>query len=80
MVVVPHKLKASTGTRGKSMFTGGPINHVTSEVTNLANARVPKYIASSLFLRVIAYMLRWGHISWLSDLETNNTPQRDENV
>ena len=60
--ITPHKLKASTGIWGRSMYAGGLINHVTSDATNLANARVPKYTKGTLFLRVIAYILRRGHI------------------
>ena len=63
-VDVPHRLNASTGILGRSMYAGGLINHVTSDPANLANARTPKYTASSLFLNVIAYILRWGRISW----------------
>ena len=77
---VAHVLKASIGTGGSSKNVGGLEKANTRAVVNLANARVPKYAARTLFLRVIAYTLGRGRIGWVSDLETNDAPQRDEHV
>jgi len=46
---------------------------------NFVNARVPKYAAINLFLRVSAYTLRLNRISQLRDKD-NGVPQRDKNV
>ena len=73
-------LKASIGTGGSSTNVGGLTKINTNVVVNLANVRVPKYAARILFLKVIAYSLGRGHVGWIGDLETDDTPQQDEYV
>lgn len=51
---IPHKLKASIGSGGRVTIVGGLRKDVASATDSLANARVPKYATSSLFLPVIA--------------------------
>lgn len=58
-----HMLKASTGIRGRSTKTGGLAKDIATGIVILANARVPKYAASILFLEVIAYILGRNRIS-----------------
>jgi len=70
----PHKLKASTGIRGRSMTVGGLEKDDASDIANLANAKLPKYAASILFLKVIAYILRQYCISWVSNTDKLDIP------
>ena len=62
---VAQILKASIGTGGNSTNVGGLRKADTSVIANLANARVPKYAARILFLKVIAYTLGWGRVGWI---------------
>jgi len=71
---VAHILNASIGTGRSSTNVGGSRKADTIVVTNLANARVPKYAPRILFLKVIAYTLGRGLIGWIGDLETKATP------
>ena len=52
----------------------------TSVTVNLVNANAPKYTASILFLKVIAYILRRNRISRSTDEEKCRVPQRDEDI
>ena len=56
-VSTAHRLKASIGIGGSSIIAGGLRKDVTNAMVNLANTMIPKYIASFLFLEVIAYIL-----------------------
>ena len=63
--MIVHELKASTGIGGGDMTTGDLENVDENVVVNLANARVPRYTTSILFLKLIAYTLGWNRIRWL---------------
>jgi len=75
---VAHKLEASIGIRGRSMTTGNLEKADASQVPNLANIRLQKYARSTLFLKVIAYILRQNRVSRLNDTDNHGVPQRDE--
>lgn len=62
-----QKLKASIGIGGRSTNATGREKADASDTASLANARVPKYTARILFLKVIAYTLSRGRISWSGD-------------
>ena len=73
-------LKVSIGTTGKSTTSVVPTKNDTTNIVNLADARVPKYNASVLFFEVIAYSLGRDRISWSSGTGEHNVPQRNEDV
>ena len=56
-MLTSHKLKGSIGTRGRAVIFGGLIKAVTKGEAILVNIRAPRYTASVLFLKVIAYTL-----------------------
>ena len=77
---IAHKLKASTGTRGKRTTNRGSTKDDRRSIVNLATARVPKYSARMLFLEVIAYILGLNRISWSSGADEHDAPQRNEDI
>ena len=60
------------------MTTGGFVRVDASETANLANNKLPKYVASILCWRVIAYTLKRDLVSGLSDTDGYDMPQRNE--
>ena len=62
-----QKLKGSIGIGGSSANATGRAKDDASDTANLVNARVPKYTARILFLKVIAYTLGRTRISRLRD-------------
>jgi len=61
-----HKLKTSRGIGGRSKFVTC-WRKDARDTANLVNAKVPKYTARILFLRVIPYILRRNRISQSED-------------
>ena len=53
---------------------------IASDMANLASARLPKYAARILFLRVIAYILGWNRVILPRNVDKHGVPQHDEDV
>ena len=79
-MLIAHMLKASTGTMGRFTTNVGSTKNDTMNIVNLANARIPKYTTSVLFLRVIAYSLGRNRIGWSSGTGEHDAPQCNEDV
>lgn len=79
-IVIPHKLEAFIGSEWRSTKTGRWTKAGARDISDLANARVPKYTASILFLEVIAYILGRNHISRSTDTDKRDAPQHNEDV
>ena len=79
-IVIPHKLEAFIGSEWRSTKTGRWTKAGARDISDLANARVPKYTASILFLEVIAYILGRNHISQSTDTDKRDAPQHNEDV
>jgi len=59
-----HRPALPIGIGGSIMMTGGWRTDVASEMDILANIKVPKYNASTLFLKVITYTLGRNRVNW----------------
>ena len=79
-IVIPHKLEAFIGSERRSTKTGRWTKAGARDMIDLANARVPKYTASILFLEVIAYILGRNHISRSTGTGKRDAPQHNEDV
>ena len=57
-MLVGHKLEVSIGRFGTPKSVIGRRKVDASDRINLSKAKVPKYTATNLFLKLIAYILR----------------------
>ena len=79
---IGHRFKASIGIRGESKSVTGSRKIDNSDMATLNKTRLPKYAATNLFLKVIAYTLRRESCQPLGDegQKSYGVPHRDEDV
>jgi len=80
--VTRHALKVSSGMGiwGRMEISTGLARPDARPMAYLVTARVPKYTAMNLFLRVNAYTLRRNCISRLRGKDGHSVPQRNEDI